>query len=48
MTQLESLKVQVSREHAVLLRDLHLLPHDPLREDKGKEASLIHVVFPLI
>lgn len=48
MTQLESLKVQVSREHSILLRDLHLSPHDPLQEDKDKADSLIYVVFPLI
>ena len=48
MTQLASLKVQVSREHVVLLRDLHLSPHDPLQEDKGEEVSLIRVVLPLI
>lgn len=48
MTQLESLKVQVSREHSILLWDLHPSPHDSLQEDKGKTGSLIHVMFPLI
>jgi hypothetical protein len=48
MTQLESLKAKVSREHSILPRALHLLPHDPLQDDKGKAGSLIRVAFSLI